>query len=39
MTIARTLTNTFAGIRPSSAPMFVVMQVVGALLAVALARF
>jgi glycerol uptake facilitator-like aquaporin len=39
VTIARTLTNTFAGIRPSSAPMFVAMQVVGALLAVTLARF
>lgn len=39
VTIARTLSNTFAGIRPSSAPMFVVMQLVGALAAVALARF
>ena len=39
VTIARTLTNTFAGIRPSSAPMFVVMQIVGALAAVGLARF
>jgi arsenate reductase len=39
VTIARTLTDTFAGIRPSSAPMFVVMQVVGALGAVGLARF
>ena len=39
VTIARTLTDTFAGIRPSSAPVFVVMQVVGALGAVALARF
>ena len=29
VTIARTLTDTFAGIRPSSAPMFIVMQVVG----------
>ena len=39
VTIARTLTNTFAGIKPSSAPMFVVMQIVGALGAVCLARF
>jgi glycerol uptake facilitator-like aquaporin len=39
VTIARTLSNTFAGIRPSSAPMFVVMQVIGALAAIALARF
>jgi arsenate reductase len=37
--IARTLTDTFAGIRPSSVPMFVVMEVSGALAAVALARF
>jgi glycerol uptake facilitator-like aquaporin len=39
VTIARTLTNTFAGIKPSSAPMFIVMQVIGALIAVGLARF
>ncbi len=39
VTIARTLSNTFAGIRPSSAPMFIVMQLVGALAAIALARF
>jgi len=39
VTIARTLSDTFAGIRPSSAPMFVLMQIVGALVAVALARF
>jgi glycerol uptake facilitator-like aquaporin len=39
VTIARSLTNTFSGIAPSSVPMFVVMQVVGALVAVALARF
>jgi arsenate reductase len=39
VTIARTLTDTFAGIRPSGAPMFVVMQVAGALGAVSLARF
>lgn len=39
VTIGRTLTDTFAGIRPSSAPVFVAMQVLGALLAVALARY
>jgi arsenate reductase len=39
VTIGRTLTDTFAGIAPSSAPMFIVMQVVGALLAVALGVF
>ncbi len=39
VTIARTLSNTFAGIRPSSAPAFIVVQIVGALAAVALAKF
>ena len=39
VTIGRSLTNTFAGIEPSSVPAFVVAQVAGALLAVALARF
>jgi glycerol uptake facilitator-like aquaporin len=39
VTIGRTLTDTFAGIRPSSAPMFIAMQVVGALAAIALGRF
>jgi glycerol uptake facilitator-like aquaporin len=39
VTVARTLSDTFAGIRPSSAPMFIVMQVVGALCAVLLVRF
>jgi len=29
VTIARTLSDTFAGIAPSSAPMFIVMQLVG----------
>jgi len=29
VTIARTLSNTFAGIAPSSAPMFIAMQLVG----------
>ncbi len=39
VTIARTLSNTFAGIKPSSAPMFIVMQLVGMVLAVGLIRF
>ena len=39
VTIARTLSNTFAGIRPSSAPAFVVVQVVAGVGAVALVRF
>ena len=39
VTIARTLSNTFAGIAPESVPAFVVMQVVGALAAVALMLF
>lgn len=39
VTIGRTLSDTFAGIKPSSAPMFIVMQVVGSVAAVALARF
>jgi arsenate reductase len=38
VTIGRTLSNTFAGIKPSSAPMFMVMQIVGGLLAVVAAR-
>ncbi len=39
VTVARTLTRTFAGIRPSSAPAFIVLQVVGAVTAVVVARF
>ena len=39
VTIGRTLTDTFAGIEPSSAPMFIAAQVVGALAAVATALF
>jgi glycerol uptake facilitator-like aquaporin len=39
VTIGRTLTNTFAGIKPSSAPMFIVVQILGALCAVALGHF
>jgi arsenate reductase len=39
VTIARTLSNTFAGIRPSSAPAFIACQLVGAGLAVALIAY
>jgi arsenate reductase len=39
VTIGRTLTNTFAGIRPSSAPMFIVMQLIGGCVAVGAARY
>jgi glycerol uptake facilitator-like aquaporin len=39
VTLARALTNTFAGIRPLDAPGFIVAQVVGALAATALWRF
>jgi arsenate reductase len=38
VTVGRTISNTFAGIRPSSAPAFVAAQIVGAGLAVAAAR-
>ena len=38
VTVARTLSDTFAGIAPTSAPAFVVAQVVGASLAVAVVR-
>jgi glycerol uptake facilitator-like aquaporin len=36
VTIGRTLTNTFAGIKPSSVPLFVVCQLLGAAIAVGL---
>jgi glycerol uptake facilitator-like aquaporin len=39
VTIARTLSDSFAGIAPSSAPMFILMQLVGAVVAVVLIRF
>jgi glycerol uptake facilitator-like aquaporin len=39
VTIGRTLTDTFAGIDPTSVPAFIAMQVIGALVAVGLARF
>jgi len=38
VTVARTLSDTFAGIAPSSAPMFVLMQLVGMVLAFGLVR-
>ncbi len=38
VTVGRTISNTFAGIRPSSAPMFVVMQLLGGVLAVVVVR-
>jgi arsenate reductase len=37
VSVARTLSDTFAGIAPASVPMFVVMQVLGALLATVVA--
>jgi arsenate reductase len=37
VTIARTLTDTYAGIAPASAPLFIVAQLAGAVLAVAAA--
>jgi glycerol uptake facilitator-like aquaporin len=39
VTVGRTLTDTFAGIKPSSAPAFIAFQLVGGAAAVALARF
>ena len=39
VTIARTMSDSFAGIKPSSAPMFIVMQLIGAVIAFALIRF
>jgi glycerol uptake facilitator-like aquaporin len=38
VTVARTLSDTFAGIAPSSAPMFIVMQLVGMCVAFGLVR-
>ena len=38
VTVARMLSNTFAGIAPSSAPWFIVAEVVGAALAVGVIR-
>ena len=39
VTVARSLSNTFAGIAPESVPMFVLMQLIGAMLAVATIKF
>jgi arsenate reductase len=39
VTIARTLSDTFAGIRPSSAPAFIGFQLLGGAAAIGLARF
>jgi len=39
VSIARSLSNTFAGIAPESVPMFVVMQLFGAMLAVVIIKF
>lgn len=39
VTIGRMFSDTFAGIEPASAPMFIVMQLVGLVLAVGLIRF
>ena len=39
VTIARTLSDSFAGIRPSSAPMFIVMQLIGTVIALGLIAF
>lgn len=39
VTIARMLSDSFAGIKPSSAPMFIVMQFIGAVFAYRLIRF
>jgi glycerol uptake facilitator-like aquaporin len=33
VTLARSLSNTFAGIAPSSAPLFIAAQIIGALVA------
>ena len=38
VTIARTFSDTFAGIQPASAPMFIVCQIIGFLLAVGVMR-
>jgi glycerol uptake facilitator-like aquaporin len=38
VTIARTLSDTFTGIKPSSAPMFILMQLIGAAVAYGLIR-
>jgi glycerol uptake facilitator-like aquaporin len=39
VSVARSLSNTFAGIAPESVPMFVLMQLIGAMLAVVIIKF
>jgi glycerol uptake facilitator-like aquaporin len=39
VTIGRTLTDTFSGIRPSSAPLFILVQFAGGLAAIVVARW
>ncbi len=39
VTLARTLSDTFAGIAPGSAPLFVLMQVIGGVLGAAVAAY
>jgi glycerol uptake facilitator-like aquaporin len=39
VTIARTLSDTFAGIEPASAPMFIAMQLIGGAIAYGLIRY
>jgi arsenate reductase len=39
VTVARTLSNTFAGIAPESAPMFIVVQLIGAVVGFGIIRF
>ena len=39
VTIARTLSDSFAGIKPSSAPMFIAMQMIGLIIAIGLITF
>lgn len=39
VTIARTLTDTFAGIEPADVPAFIVLQIIGCLAAVSLFRY
>lgn len=39
VTLGRMFSDTFAGIKPNSAPMFIVTQLIGLLIAVALIRF
>jgi arsenate reductase len=39
VTVGRTLTDTFAGIEPSSAPAFIAAQLAGSLVAIGLARY